>query len=426
LLQRLDLRGVTGDLVAALSRPDAPDDEPLDAVREIIQTVRERGDRALLEFTERFDGCVIETLRVDESELRAALDAASPEFRAALEYARDEITAYHRAQRAPEVDCARGGIRIRELVLPVERAGCYVPGGRANYPSTVLMTTIPALVAGVKEVVLCVPPASDGRVSAPTLAAAALVGVREVYSVGGAQAIAAMAFGTETIRPVEVIYGPGNIYVALAKREVAGVVATDFAGPSEVVVIADAHTPAEFTAADLLAQSEHGPGGTAMVVAWDESVLDSVDGAIDDLLADTARRSEIEATLASGGRSVLVDDANQAMAVANAVAPEHLELLVDVPEVLLPMVRNAGAVFCGAWAPAVVGDYVAGVNHVLPTGRTARFASALRVDDFCRHVHVVDVDEAALRRVAPHVRAFAAVEGLAEHGRSVELRERAS
>ena len=426
MLQRLDLRGFTGDLVAALARPDATDAASLDAVREIIQTVREHGDGALRELTERFDGCVIEELRIDESELRAALDATTPEFRAALEYARDEITEYHRAQRAPEIESERNGIRIRELVLPVERAGCYVPGGRANYPSTVLMTTIPALVAGVGEIVLCVPPASDGRVPAPTLAAAALVGVREVYRIGGAQAIAAMAFGTETIRPVDVVYGPGNIYVALAKREVAGVVATDFAGPSEVVVIADIRTPAAFAASDLLAQAEHGPGGAAVLVAWDESVLDAVDVAIGDLLADAPRRAEIEATLASGGRSVLVDDAREAVAVANAVAPEHLELLTEDPEALVSLVRNAGAVFCGSWAPAVVGDYVAGVNHVLPTGRTARFASALRVDDFCRHVHVVEVDESALRRVAPHVRAFAAVEGLAEHSRSVELRERAS
>ena len=426
MLARLDLRGFAGDLDAAVARPDIGDDEPIEAVREIVADVRARGDRALLDLTERFDGCRLDELRVPMEEVEAATKLVAPEFAAALDYAAGEIRAYHEAQLTPAVELDRDGMRLRELVVPVDRAGCYVPGGRARYPSTVLMTAIPARVAGVGEVVLCVPPDRDGEAPVATLAAAAVAGVDEIYRVGGAQAVAAMAYGTESIRPVDVLFGPGNIYVTLAKREVAGTVVTDFAGPSEVVVVADADAPVELIAVDLLAQAEHGPGGAAILITWSEAVADAIDAAIARLLDDAPRRDDIEATLASGGQAVLVDDPEQALAVANAIAPEHLELVTSDPEALVPLVRNAGAVFCGRWAPAVIGDYVAGVNHVLPTGRTARFASALRVDDFVKHIHVVSLDEATLRRVAPHVRAFAEVEGLAEHGRSVALREQSS
>jgi histidinol dehydrogenase len=423
LLTRLDLRGFTGDLTAVLAPRAATNDEPVDIVRAIVADVCARGDAAVREYTERFDGCVLADLRVPAADLEDALARAEPEFRAALEYARDEITAYHRAQEATPVAVDRDGVHLRELVVPVARAGCYVPGGRARYPSTVLMVAIPARIAGVDDVVLCVPPGSDGQVAHATLAAAALAGVDEVYRVGGAQAIAAMAYGTETIRPVDVLYGPGNIYVALAKREVAGTVVTDHAGPSELVVVADDDAPAEFVAADLLAQAEHGPDGAAVLVTWSEPLAGAVDAAVYRLVADAPRRTEIESTLAGGGRAIIVDGPDAALAVANTIAPEHLELMTRDPDALLGSVRNAGAVFCGPWSPAVVGDYVAGVNHVLPTGRTARFASALRVDDFRKHIHVVNVERAALHRVTPYIRTLAAVEGLPEHGRSVALRD---
>jgi histidinol dehydrogenase len=285
------------------------------------------------------------------------------------------------------------------------------------------MTAIPAELAGVSQRVLCVPPAADGSVPGATLAAAALAGVTEVYRIGGAQAIAALAYGTESVRAVDVIVGPGNRYVALAKREVAGTVGIDsFAGPSEVVVVADASVPAAFAAADLLAQAEHGPGGSAVLVTWDTGVADAVDAAIDDLLADAPRAAEITSTLTSGGRIVLVDDAVAALDAVNVIAPEHLELLTADPDALLPLVRNAGAVFLGPWAPAALGDYLAGVNHVLPTARTARFASALRVDTFRKHVHVVEATEDGLSALAPHLRALAAAEGLDAHARSVDVR----
>jgi histidinol dehydrogenase len=422
MLSRLDLRGADADLGDVLVHA-ADDGSALDAVREILGEVRARGDDALRELTERFDGCRIGELRVPSDELGHALEEAPTEFRAALDYARDEITAYHQAQVGKGVRVERDGVLLRELVVPVDRAGLYVPGGRAAYPSTVLMTAIPARVAGVPELALCVPPDRDGKVPAATLAAAALVGVDEVYRVGGAQAIAALAYGTKSIRPVDIVVGPGNVYVTLAKREVAGVVGIEsLSGPSELVVVADAAADPALVAADLLAQAEHGPDGAAVLVTWDERVADAVDEAIAALLSDAPRRAEIESTLTSGGRAVVVDGPEAAVEAANTIAPEHLELMTAEPEALVAQVRNAGAVFCGPWSPAAVGDYVAGVNHVLPTARTARYASALRVDTYRKHVHVVTLDRAALARVTPYVRAFAEVEGLDAHGRSVTLR----
>jgi histidinol dehydrogenase len=431
VLSRLDLRGCA-DLSGALARSDPAGsttgetggDDALASVRAILADVRTRGDAAVRDLTERFDGCRLDGLRVPADDLQAALDTASPELRAALEVAADRIREYHATQlTAPEPALVRDGVTLRELTVPVARAGLYVPGGRAAYPSTVLMTAIPAQLAGVGELVLCVPPAADGSVPASTLAAAALVGVTEVYRIGGAQAIAALAYGTETIPPVDVIVGPGNRYVALAKREVAGTVGIDsFAGPSEVVVVADGSVPATFAAADLLAQAEHGPGGSAVLVTWDPDVADATDAALDDLLADAPRRAEITSTLDTGGRIVLVDDALAALDAVNVIAPEHLELLTADPASLVPLVRNAGAVFLGPWAPAALGDYLAGVNHVLPTARTARFASALRVDTFRKHVHVVEATEDGLAALAPHLRALAAAEGLDAHAQSVDVR----
>jgi histidinol dehydrogenase len=426
VLSRLDLRGCA-DLAGALA-PDEPvdtgDDGALDAVRAIIADVRTRGDAAVRELTERFDGCAIDDSRVPVADLRAALDGIAPDLRAALEEAAARIREYHALQAAvPEPALDRDGVSLHELAVPVARAGLYVPGGRAAYPSTVLMTAIPAQLAEVTDLVLCVPPAADGSVPAPTLAAAALVGVTEVHRVGGAQAVAAMAYGTESIRPVDVIAGPGNRYVALAKREVADTVGIDsFAGPSEVVVIADGSVPARYAAADLLAQAEHGPGGAAVLVTWEPEVADAVDAAISELLPDAPRHAEISSTLASGGRILVVDDAVAAVDAANVIAPEHLELLTADPHALLPLVRNAGAVFLGPWAPAALGDYIAGVNHVLPTARSARFASALRVDTFRKHVHVVEATEAGLTTLAPHLRALAEAEGLDAHARSLDVR----
>jgi histidinol dehydrogenase len=442
MLARLDLRAHRGDLRPLLAPAPANgargdgagashdadgDADALATVRRILADVRARGDAALVELTERFDGCRLDGLRVPAEALDAALAAVPPDFAAALVFAHDQIRAYHETQLSDpggaERPYERHGVRVRDEVRPVDRAGLYAPGGRAPLASSVLMTAVPARVAGVPEIALCVPPGRDGEIPVVMLAAAHLAGVTEVYRVGGAQAIAALAYGTETIAPVDVIVGPGNRYVALAKREVAGTVGIEStAGPSELVVIADGSVPADWVAVDLMAQAEHGPDGAAVLVTWDEEVADAVEAAVAARTATSARRAEIEATMATGGRAVLVRDAAQAVEVSNVVAPEHLQLMCEAPQDLVPLVRNAGAVFCGPYAPAPVGDYVAGVNHVLPTARTARFASALRVADFQKHIHVVSLGPDALARLAPHVRAFAAVEGLEAHGLAVEVR----
>jgi histidinol dehydrogenase len=399
---------------------------PIDEVRALLADVRARGDVALRELTERFDGARIDALRVPPEEVAAALEAIPADLRAALEVAHANITAYHQRQRHTDAEHRNGGILVRELQRPVDRAACYVPSNLAPLVSTVLMTAVPAKVAGVPEVVLVTSPQADGHVAAGILAAAALVGVDEVYRVGGPAVIGALAYGTETIAPVDVIVGPGSARVAQAKREVASAglvgVPSAFAGPSEVVVVADATTPTEFAAIDVLLQAEHGPDGLAWLITWDEATADAVAAEVARLVPLSPRRAHLEATLAEGGYVVLCDDAEQAMAVSNAIAPEHLELLVEDPEALLPMVRHAGAVFCGPWAPASVGDYLAGPNHVLPTFGSARFSGALRVDDFLKHIHVVSMGREGLAEVAAHVEVLATYEGLDAHAESVRLR----
>jgi histidinol dehydrogenase len=427
VITRLDLRGLE-DPTEGLPRPERNDADVLESVRSTLEAVRTGGDAALLELTERFDGVRLDRARVPTSELREALDAQPSEVRAALELAAERVRLHHRAQLRPEVVHDDGGVAIRSYWVPVDRVGCYVPGGRAAYPSTLLMTAVPALVAGVAEVAVCVPPdRGTGRVAPVTLAAAAVAGVDEVYAVGGAQAVAALAYGTETIRPVDVVCGPGNAWVATAKREVADTVgvAAAFAGPSEVVVVADDSVPPSFAAIDVILQAEHGPDGLAWFVTWDESVADGVTAEIERLVAAAPRRDEITATLSRSGHVVLVDSPAAALAVANAVAPEHLELLVAEPDLLVPLVRNAGAVFVGPWSPASIGDYVAGPSHVLPTDGTARFASALTVDDFLKQHHVVTVSESGFDALAPAVEALADAEGLDAHAESVRLRRRA-
>jgi len=425
MISRIDLRGrALADV--DLPRPRVAADPPVAAVQAIVAEVRARGDAAVRELTERFDRleAPLGELRVPAVACADALDALAQPLREAMEEARDNIEAYHRSQLHPPATYERDGIVVGELVRPVDRAGCYVPGGQAPLLSTVLMTAVPARVAGVPEVILCSPPDRHGRVAPEILAAAALAGVDEVYRVGGAQAVAAMAYGTESIRAVDVIVGPGNVYVALAKREVAGVVGvpSSFAGPSEVVVVADETAPAEYAAIDLLVQAEHGRDSVAWLIAWDPEVADRIVEVAAKLLEQAPRRDVIAANLEANGYVALVDGPTRALELANLIAPEHLELMTADPDALLPLVRHAGAVFCGPYAPASVGDYLAGPNHVLPTSGTARFAGALRVDDFVKHIHVVSLDEPAMTRLAPKVAVLAEAEGLGTHAESARLR----
>ena len=426
MLRRLDLRGKTGDLRADIPRPQAATEPPVAQVQELLADVRARGDEALRDLTERFDGVRPPAeLRVPVAELEAALAAIPPLLREALEAARANVLAYHREQLHEDARYEKDGLVVRELRRPVDRAGVYVPGGAVPLLSTVLMTVIPARVAGVPEVVLCSPPdKATGTVAPGILAAAALAGVDEVYGLNGPAAIGAMAYGTQTIRPVDVIVGPGNVYVSQAKREVSGVVGvpSSFAGPSEVVVVADETTPAEYAAIDLIVQVEHGPDGLAWLITWSDDVADRITAVVEKLTAESPRRDTIAENLERNSYVALVDGPEQAIELANAIAPEHLQLMTADPDGLLPLVRHAGAVFTGSYSPASVGDYIAGPSHVLPTYGSARFAGALRVDDFSKHIHVVSVDEAALSRLAPHVAAIAEAEGLPAHAESVRLR----
>jgi histidinol dehydrogenase len=424
MLARVDLRG-SADVRAALARPPAAGDGVAAAVAAIVAEVRAQGDEALRACTERFDGARLGDLAVPSADIDAAVGRLDPDLLASLELARTQIEAWHQVQAGGPIEHERAGVRVREVLVPVDRAGCYVPGGRAPLASSVLMTAVPARVAGVAQVALCTPPRADGTVHDAILAAARLAGVDRVYRVGGAQAIAALAYGTETIEPVDVIVGPGNAYVAEAKRQVAADVAIDgYAGPSEVAIVADDTAPPVLVAADLLAQAEHGPGGACALITWSESLGAQVERALRARLDDARTATpETEATLRAGGRLVVVDGPEQAIAAANVIAPEHLELMCADAERLVPLVRNAGAVFVGIDASAVLGDYVAGVNHVLPTGGTARFADALRVDDFRKHMHIVSVAPDALADLIPAVTTLAEAEGLSAHADAMRLRE---
>jgi histidinol dehydrogenase len=424
MLRRLDLRGRGADFGGTLPRPNLVDEGPVAEVRAIVDDVRIRGDAALREYTARFDKVALDEIRVPASEIGSAGGRLDPALLGALTEAAEAIESFHRHRPLDPGTFERNGISVDLLELPVARAGAYVPGGLASYPSSVLMTAIPARVAGVEGIAVCVPPAPDGAIPAEVLAAASLAGVDELYRVGGPQAIAAMAYGTETIARVDVIVGPGSRRVSLAKLEVRGAVGmpASFAGPSEVVVIADESVPVDYVAIDLVVQAEHGPDGLAWLITWSEPVLNAVTAAVASLVEQSPRRAAIEATLAGGGYAVLVDGPEAAMAVSNEIAPEHLELCCDDPRAMIPLVRNAGAIFLGPYAPASLGDYIAGPSHTLPTFGSARYASVLGVEDFLRRVHVISADRQALSRAAPHVAAIARAEGLAAHARSVMLR----
>jgi histidinol dehydrogenase len=418
--------GAAGVARALDRSPAAVDPEIHRRVEEIVAAVRDKGDAALLEFTDRFDRVALtaQELAVAPSELDAAERAVGDTTIRALRYAAERIERFHRksAPRSWRMTDALGS-QLGQEVRPIDRVAVYIPGGRAAYPSTVLMTVIPARVAGVREIVLVSPPSADKSLNAAVLAAARVAGVTEAYRVGGAQAVAALAYGTETIRRVDKIVGPGNIYVALAKSRVFGDVGIDMvAGPSEVVVIADESADATFVAADLLAQAEHDPMARAVLLTPSRKLIDRVAQAAEQLLGALPRREIAAAALESHGALVLTRDLEEAVEVANLLAPEHLELQVAEPRALLQRVRNAGAVFLGRFTPEVVGDYVAGPSHVLPTGGTARFASALGTEDFVKRMSVIEYAEAGLKEAGPHVVELARVEGLDGHGAAAAVR----
>jgi histidinol dehydrogenase len=394
--------------------------------RKIVAAVRRRGDRALIECTRRYDGITLSParLRVSDADIAAAQAAVAPAALRALRLAARRIAAFHRRQRARSWSYRdASGLRLGQQITPLQRVGLYVPGGHAAYPSSVLMNAIPARVAGVREVVM-VSPAGPGGFTPAVLAAAVIAGVDVVYRIGGAQAVAALAYGTKTIARVDKIVGPGNAWVQAAKKIVYGTVDIDkIAGPSEVLVIADRSADPEYVAADLLAQAEHGSGDEcAVLLTPSRRLAYAVRAAIERQLQQLRRRTDITRVLRRRGALVVVRDLTEAARLADAVAPEHLELLVKDPQRWAPRIRNAGALFLGPFAPAPLGDYVAGPNHVLPTGGTARFFSPLGVYDFVKRTNVVSATRAGLRRLAPAVVRLATLEGYDAHAAAVRCR----
>jgi len=410
--ERLEPRGLEIDPSAA------------DTVRGIIDRVRAEGDEALFDLTLKFDGADLREagLTVSPQEFQRAEETVPSELKAALDALVDRLTDLHRRQLPMEWWDERDGVRFGEIVRPLARAGCYVPGGRAEYPSSVAMTVVPAVVAGVEGVVVCTPPSPDGSIHPAVLYAAARAGATAVAKVGGAQAVAALAFGTATIQAVDRIVGPGNVYVTEAKRQVAGFVGIDgLAGPTELAVVADASADPAWVAADLVAQAEHDPEALAVLVAFDGNVVDQVEHALVAEVARASRSDVVKAALAHA-RAVLVAHDDQAVEVLDRLAPEHLHVVVADAPAFAQRIRNAGAIFVGGFTPVPFGDYGVASNHVLPTAGTARFSSGLRAADFVKVSSVVEVSDGAAARLAPEVARIALAEGLPGHARAVEIR----
>ncbi|MEC4184922.1 histidinol dehydrogenase [Adlercreutzia sp. R21] len=426
-MRRIELQPLEPFTADFIDRTGAFNPGALTAATAIIEEVREGGDAALRALTEKFDGVAIENFRVPESAIEAALAEVDPDTIDALNHAAAQIRDFHERQKQQSWFFAReDGAIVGSKVTPLESVGIYVPGGRALYPSTVLMNALPAQVAGVERIVCVTPPTKDGTLDATVLAACKVAGVTEIYTVGGAQAVAALAYGTETIRPVAKITGPGNAFVAAAKKLVSGDVGIDMiAGPSEVCVVADETADPAMVAIDLMAQAEHDPLAACYLVTFSDAYADEVEAAIVDHMSRTTRADITRASLDDHGLIVVCTSMEQALEAVNVIAPEHLEMHVAHAMEYLGSIRNAGAIFLGAWTPEAVGDYVAGPNHTLPTGGTARYSSPLSVDDYVKKSSIIQYTPAALKHDARAVVQIATHEGLWAHAQSVALRLRA-
>jgi len=427
MAQRLDAREASFPQAFArlLATKREVSEDVDEAVRAIIEDVRERGDRALIDYTGRFDGLEVtsETLRISDAEIDAAQAQCPPEELAALGFARERIEVYHRAQRPQDsLTTDALGVTLGWRWTALESVGLYVPGGRASYPSSVLMNAVPAKVAGVPRIAMVVP-TPRGETNPLVLAAARLAGVDEVFRIGGAQAIAALAYGTGSVRPVAKIVGPGNAYVAAAKRRVFGQVGIDMiAGPSEVLILADRHGNPDWIAADLLAQAEHDPAAQSILITDSAALADAVERAVERQLKTLPKAEIAGASWRDYGAVILVERLDDAVPLVDRLAPEHLEIETEDAEALAAKVRNAGSIFLGSHTPEAIGDYVGGPNHVLPTARSARFSSGLGVLDFMKRSSILKCDAGALRALGPAAIALGRSEGLEGHARSIAIR----
>ncbi len=402
----------------------APTANVTDIVTDILKNVRERGDDALIEYAKKFDKADLTSLEVSNEEIEKAYNSVDARFIEVLKKAAENITAFHSRQKRQgfEFTCENGVI-MGQKVTPVERAGLYVPGGTAAYPSTVLMDSIPAKIAGVKHVCITTPPNAKGEINPVILAAAKIAGVDKVYKVGGAQAIGALAYGTQTIKKVDKIVGPGNAFVAEAKRQVFGLVSIDMiAGPSEILVVADGKSNPKHVAADLLSQAEHDKMASAVLVTDSYDLAKAVQSEIEVQLSTLPREEIARVSIENNGKIIVAKDLEEVIKVSNRIAPEHLELIVDNPMDYLDKIENAGSVFMGRFCPEALGDYLAGPNHTLPTSGTARFSSPLSVDDFIKKTQYTYYTEQGLQKVYKDVEYFAEKEGLFAHARSATIR----
>ena len=394
-----------------------------ESVKKVLNDVSERGDAALREYELRFDGVQIDDFAVTAEEIDAAVAAVGAEYVRILKRAAANIERFHRAQIRSDFSMNYDGITVGERFIPVQSAGLYVPGGTARYPSSVLMNCVPAKLAGVQNIIICTPPSKDGRIPDGILAAAKVAGADKVYRVGGAQAIAAMAYGTESIPKVDKIVGPGNVYVATAKKLVQGICGIDMiAGPSEILVIADETANADWLAADLLSQAEHDKLASAIMITDSEALATAVSAAVEKRLEKLPRREIAAESIKNNGKIIITQSIMQAAELSDRIAPEHLELAVARPEKLLEQIKNAGSVFLGHYTPEATGDYMAGTNHTLPTGGTARFSSPLGVDDFIKKTQFIKMSREALKNYYRDIAAFAESEGLNAHAESVKAR----
>ncbi len=393
-------------------------------VRDIIDDVRKNGDNALFRYCEKFDKAKLTALKVSDDEIKEALREIDDEFLAILEEAKENIEAFHRLQkRSNFIKNDRDGVILGQKIMPVEKAGLYVPGGTASYPSSVLMNAVPAQIAGVKKIVMVTPPSKSGKIAPQILAAAHVAGVHEIYKVGGAQAIAALAYGTETIPKVDKIVGPGNIFVATAKKAVFGTVSIDMvAGPSEILVIADETCNPKYVAADMLSQAEHDKMASSILITNSSSLAKEVQAELEVQIPLLPRAEICRASIDNNGKIIVVNDIKDAIDTANAIAPEHLELCVHEPFMYLNDIKNAGSIFLGKNVPEALGDYFAGPNHTLPTMGTARFSSPLGVDDFIKKSSFIYYTEDALKKDKDKIVNFAKREGLDAHAKSISIR----
>lgn len=395
-------------------------------VNEIINDIRNNGDKALFEYTAKFDKCTLDatSIKITDDEIKEAYAALDPEFIEVMKKSAENIRVFHEKQkRNTWIDTKEDGSILGQRILPIEISGVYVPGGKAAYPSSVLMNVVPAKVAGVERIVMCTPPGKDGKVNPGTLVAADIAGVTESYKVGGAQAIAAMAFGTESVPKVDKITGPGNIFVALAKKACFGHVSIDsIAGPSEILVLADDSANPRFVAADLLSQAEHDEMASAILITTSQELADKVSLEIDEFLKTLSRADIIKKSLENYGYIFVAENMDDAIEAANAVASEHLEIITRNPYETMTRIRNAGAIFLGDYSSEPLGDYFAGPNHILPTNRTARFFSPLSVDDFVKKTSIISYSKQALFNAHKDIELFATREGLTAHANSIAVR----